>query len=87
MQFEKIETGGYWLVEASNDKWFVATKQSIIFSGNFKDTVTYMVTKLGFYLSEVDYGVKELMNNQYLYNHNAIHFGMYKSIIFTCRKE
>lgn len=86
MQFEKVETGGYYLVEASNDRWFVATKQSIVFSGSFKSVVMHMVTRMGFEADDIDVGIKELMKMQRTVEHNAIHFGMYKTFIFTCNK-
>jgi hypothetical protein len=75
------------LVEVAHDKWFISTKDGVQFNGTFRNVVYHMVANMGFDVAEIDYAIKELMPDQEMLGHNAIHFGMYKRFLFTCQKE
>ena len=75
---------GYDLYEIEGeDNWAFHVKEGPVFMGTFKKVVTYMISRLGFDPSEIDYAVKTMVQEE----HNAAHFGMYRGFIFSFSKE
>lgn len=79
---------GYNLIEEGQDRWtFVVWSENEapekILMGTFTDVVLYAVIRLEFNLEEIDMAVKEMCAN----DHNAAHFGMFKTLIYTFDTE
>lgn len=79
---EIVNSSGYKLTEFSNNSWQVVGPDSA-YSGNFKGTVKYAVTVLGFRLEEIEYAIERMIE----LNHNTAHFGIYKNLIYTYNTE
>lgn len=80
--FEKINSGGFYLVELGHDHWCLESGGTYV-PGSFRAVVTYMVTHHGFHLNEINIACKEMLAK----DHNAAHFGIYKKLIFTCNRQ
>jgi hypothetical protein len=78
-----LNGAGYDLYEKSNDEWILNVKGGSVFVGTFRKVVTHAVTRMGFELDEIDFAVKQMLDK----GHNAAHFGMYRSFIFSFQKE
>lgn len=83
--FEKVTSTGLDLYQPFPElnQWVVDFKNGIRYHGTFQEVVSYLVFKQGFNTHEVDDAVFIMLEK----DHNAIHFGMYKTFIFSFDKE
>ena len=84
--FERHMATGYDLTQAFDNQWIVSIRDGLAYHGTLKESVIFMVNKLGFYQGDVEEGLEMLADN-ICSGHNTIHFGMYKSMIYTSNKE
>jgi hypothetical protein len=84
--FETYNNSGYNLYQPFSDldQW-VIDDHSKAFHGTLVEVVKYMVQKLDFDIDDVEDGINLLADNIDL--HNAIHFGMFKTCIYTFNHE
>jgi hypothetical protein len=78
-----LSANGYDLYEAFEAQWVLDFKNGDAFYGSLEEIGVYMCKKLDFNLREIDIAVEEMIKK----NHNAAHFGVFKSMIFTFVKE
>jgi hypothetical protein len=85
--FETYNTNGYDLYQPFEniDQWVIDDK-SEAFHGTLKEVCQYMITKLDFQMEDIEEGLMLLADN-ISRNHNALHFGAFRSIIYTFKKE
>ena len=84
--FETYNSSGYDLYQPfpDLDQWVIDDKNTQAYHGTLKEVVKYMVQKLDFDFYDVEDGLMLLADIPF---HNNIHFGMFKSPIFTSKKE
>lgn len=73
-----FDTKGYNLHMMSLDNWVFDDNSGNLFDGTFATVLVYATTR-GFLIGELEQGVEWMLEK----NHDSIHFGMYKSPIFT----
>ena len=66
-----------------NEQWVIDLKNGLSFYGSLKEVVFYMTEKLGFDKNVILDATNEMVDN----GHNAIHFGTFRTILFTFNKE
>lgn len=74
---------GYNLIELDTDKWILQVIDGDIFGGTFKETILFAATRFGFAIEEIEIAIQEMV----AFNHNAVHFGMNKTFIYTFIQE
>lgn len=85
--FDTYNSSGYDLYQP-----FPETNQWVIddhnqpYHGTLKEVAKYMVQKLDFQFEDVEDGLNLLANN-FSESHNSVHFGIFKSCIYTSKKE
>lgn len=86
--FEKLNFNGYDLHQLPNhpDLWSIDTKTTEPYSGSMKEVVVYMLDRLGFKMEYIEEGINILADNVHN-GHDSVHFGAYKSAIFSFKKE
>lgn len=85
---EQLNTAGYDLYQLPNhpDLWYIDPKSTQDYFGSLKEVVVYMIKNLGFQMPYIEEAIDLLADN--LKNeHNAVHFGAFKSPIFSFKKE
>jgi len=76
-------SAGYDLYEAFENQWVLDFKNGDAFHGTLKEIGFYMCDKLDFYLEDIEFAVETILQN----GHNAAHFGIFKSLLFTFTKD
>lgn len=76
--FENVVPMGFDLVE-ENNTWHYQINNQTVFKGDLKSVVSYMITTQGF---EIDH-IEEVLLEMNELGHNAAHFGVFCSMIFT----
>ena len=86
--FETYNSSGYDLYrpDENTDHWVFDDRNNIVYRGKLKEVVQYMVQRFDFYLDDVLDGLDLLANNVDR-GDNCIHYGVYKTAIFTTKKE
>lgn len=89
--FEKYNSSGYDLYQPFEgvDQWVIDPKDSNACHGTLREVVKFMVDKLYFRVEDIDFALNFLLDSveSGSVDHNAIHFGMYKSAIYTFNHE
>lgn len=85
--FETLNTAGYDLYQLPNhpDLWCFDSKTSEEYSGNLLQVVKYMLAS-GFKIDYIEEGINLLADNVGR-GDDAIHFGAFRSAMFTFKKE
>lgn len=78
----ELNSRGYDLKETIDGWEFISRGEETV-SGDLTRVVAIMVLKFGFWIEEIEESVAMMVRD----NCNAIHFGMYKTMIFTYRQE
>lgn len=86
--FETLNTNGYDLNQLPNhpDLWTIDPKSSEPYFGTLKEVVVYMLNSLKFEMDCIEEGINLLADNV-SNKHNSIHFGAFRTPIFTFKKE
>lgn len=86
--FETININGYDLRKLPNhpDLWEIDPKSSEVYFGSLKEVVVYMLNNLKFEMNCIEEGVNLLADNVNNF-HNSVHFGAFRTPIFTFKKE
>jgi hypothetical protein len=79
-----LNSAGYDLYEITKDEWILDTNNGPIFHGTLKKVALYAIRKLGFKVQDFEIATEELVKNP---THNAVHFGMYKTFMFTFNRD
>jgi len=79
----ELLTGGYNLMETDHGFWSINSADHIIFNGHFLEVVYFMVKKLGFHIDDIEEAIEIMEEN----GHNGIHFGVFKTVIYTFDAE
>jgi hypothetical protein len=83
-----LNSAGYDLWEIGDNEWLLDVKgTNKVYTGTFKEVVKFAVERLGFKLETFNEAIEVFIPKQELEGHNGIHFGMYKSFIYTFKRE
>lgn len=83
-----INSAGYDMWEIGPDQWLMDVKgTNKVYVGTFKQVVKHSVEKLGFELESFNEAIEIFIDKQEKEGHNGIHFGMYRTFIFTFKRE
>jgi hypothetical protein len=85
--FDIYNSTGYDLYQPFEnvDQW-VIDDHNIAYHGTLKEVCQYMITRLDFFMDDVEDGL--ILLADYLHRgDNLIHFGCYRTAIFTTKKE
>lgn len=75
----KSNVSGFNLVEVNDNLWFLHIIDGESFGGTFKEVVLFAMLRYGFKLNDVDVAIQTMLKE----NHNAAHFGMFGSFMFS----
>ena len=79
-----LSSAGYDLYEVTKDEWVLDTKTGPIYHGTLKQVALHAIRNLGFKVGQFEIATEELVKNP---SHNAVHFGMYRTFMFTFQKD
>lgn len=86
--FETYNSAGYDLYQPFEniDKWVIDCKNISAYSGSLKEVIEFMIKKLDFNFENIENGLMLLADN-IRQGHNGCHFGIYKSCIYSFKKD
>ena len=86
--FDIYNSSGYDLYQPfpELDQWVIDDKNGHAFYGSLKDVTKYMLTKLDFYMDDIEDGLMLLADYMHR-GDSGCHFGMYKTAVYTFKKE
>lgn len=79
----KNNVGGYNLVEVEKDIWFIHVTDGESYGGTFKEVVLFAILKYNFKFKDIELAVQAMLAE----NHNAAHFGMWGTFIFSYEQK
>jgi hypothetical protein len=80
---EELLASGYNLMERKHGLWSIEAIGHSSFTGSFMAVVYYMIKRMGFDIDDIEEAI-EVMEDS---NHNAVHFGVYRTWIYTFDAE
>ena len=80
--FSHPTASGFNLIEISEDIWQLQIVDSESFFGTFKEVLIFANLRYSINLKEIDMAVQCMIKE----GHNAAHFGMWGTFIFTFKK-
>lgn len=79
---EQLNTKGYNFYMMDLDQWVFDDQSGDLFDGSFASVMIY-ATNRGFTINHLELGVEMMLS----LNHDAIHFGMYQSPIYSFNRK
>lgn len=78
-----MDSAGYDLYEVTRDEWVLEVKNGPIFHGTLVKIGVHAVKRMGFKMGDIEIATQEMLKH----GHNAAHFGMYRTFMFTFQKD
>lgn len=74
---------GYTLLEVEKDIWFFNVVDGESFGGTLKEVVLFAIFKHQVKFSDIELAIQDMIKE----GHNAAHFGMWKSFIYSYKHD
>lgn len=86
--FDVYNSTGYDLYQPfdNTDQWIVVSNSSRAYAGTLKEIVIYIIEKFDFRMDDIEDGLNLIADNIWQ-DHDAVHFGCYKTAIFSFNYE
>lgn len=79
----KHKPSGYDLFQTLDANWIFSAQGAGMAEGSFDAILRFMISAHGFNIHDIEQGVEMMIGC----DHDSIHFGMYKSPIFTKTRQ